>query len=51
MSGTERLLAVLRRETGSWKLPLQMFVGYGLLAYGAAFLVYRLVAALSGQVP
>ncbi|MEJ2533084.1 MAG: ferrous iron transporter B [Halioglobus sp.] len=36
-------LAVLRRESGSWRLPVQMFFGYGLLAYSAAFVTYRLV--------
>jgi len=36
-------LAVLRRESGSWRLPVQMFIGYGLLAYAAAFATYRLV--------
>ncbi len=41
-------LAVLRRESGSWRLPLQMFVGYGLLAYAVAFGVYHLVEALVG---
>jgi ferrous iron transport protein B len=41
-------LAVLRRESGSWKLPLQMFVAYGLLAYAAALVVYHLVEAIAG---
>jgi ferrous iron transport protein B len=40
-------LAVLRRESGSWRLPVQMFAAYGLLAYGAAWAVYLLVSRLS----
>ncbi len=35
-------LATLYREARSVKLPLQMFIGYGVLAYLMAFLVYRL---------
>jgi len=34
-------LAVLKRETGSWKLPLIQFFGYGALAWIAAFIVYN----------
>ena len=41
-------LAVLRRESGSWRLPAQMFVGYGLLAYTSAFVVYHLVELFAG---
>ena len=40
-------LAVLARETGSWKLPIQMFIGYGLFAYASALGMYQLVGALS----
>ena len=36
-------LAILRRESGSWRLPVQLFVGYALFAYGAAWLTYRLI--------
>ncbi len=44
-------LAVLRREAGSWKLPLQMFLAYGLMAYLAAFVVYQLIGLTAGQSP
>jgi len=40
-------LAVLARESGSWKLPVQMFIGYGLFAYASALGVYHLVGALN----
>ncbi|MEM1113855.1 MAG: ferrous iron transporter B [Pseudomonadota bacterium] len=40
-------LAVLRRESGSWRLPVQLFVAYSLLAYGAAFLTFNLVEWLA----
>ncbi len=33
-------LAVLKGETGSWKMPAQIFIGYGLLAYGFAYLAF-----------
>ncbi|PIE37397.1 MAG: ferrous iron transporter B [Gammaproteobacteria bacterium] len=36
-------LSVMRRESGGWKLPLQVFIGYGLLAYAMAWLAYRLL--------
>ena len=39
-------LAVMARETGSWKLPVQMFIGYGLFAYVSALGIFHLVAAL-----
>lgn len=39
-------LATLRRETGSWKMPAQMFVGYGLMAYAAAWIIYTLTSRL-----
>ncbi len=34
-------LAVVRRETGSWKWPVIQFVFMTAVAYGAAFLVYQ----------
>ncbi|HSG90355.1 MAG TPA: ferrous iron transporter B [Pseudomonadales bacterium] len=40
-------LALLRGETGSRKLPLQMFAAYGAIAYGLAFLTYHLVLVLT----
>lgn len=39
-------LAVLARETGSWRLPVQMFIGYGLFAYASALGAYHLVGML-----
>ena len=41
-------LAVLRRESGSWRLPVQLFVAYGLLAYLLAWLAFQLTALLGG---
>lgn len=43
-------LAVLRRESGSWKLPVQMFIGYMLLAYLAAWLTFQLSLLLTSTV-
>lgn len=40
-------LAVVWRETNSWRLPVLMFFGMTLLAYAAAFLTYR-VGSLMG---
>jgi len=37
-------LAILRRETGGWKIPIIMFSYMGLLAYGGAFVAYRLLS-------
>lgn len=34
-------LAVMKRETGSWKLPILQFFGYGALAWIAALVVYN----------
>jgi len=34
-------MAILARESGSWKLPLKMFVAYGVAGYLGAVLVYR----------
>jgi ferrous iron transport protein B len=41
-------LALLARETRSVRLPAQLFLAYGLLAYVLAFVTYRLVGALAG---
>jgi len=38
-------LATLRRESRSWRLPLQLFIGYGVLAYVVAYIFYLLVGA------
>lgn len=35
-------LAVMKRETGSWRLPIWQFVIFGLIAYVAAFVTYQL---------
>ncbi len=40
-------LAVMKRESGSWKLPLQTFTLYAVLAYGAALAVHFLVSFFS----
>ena len=40
-------LAVLQRETGSWRLPVQLFVSYSILAYIAALSVFNLVELLA----
>jgi ferrous iron transport protein B len=40
-------LAVLRKETGSWRLPSQLFVSYSLLAYAAAWLTFIIVQAIA----
>jgi len=34
-------LAVMKRETGSWRLPIIQFIGFGIIAWLAAFAVYR----------
>jgi ferrous iron transport protein B len=39
-------IAVVRRETGGWKWPAIQFAYLGLLAYGGAFLAYRLASLL-----
>jgi ferrous iron transport protein B len=36
-------LAIVRRETGSWKWPIVQFTYMGLLAYVGAFVAYRLI--------
>jgi ferrous iron transport protein B len=40
-------LAVLRRETGSWRLPAQLFVSYSIFAYAAAWLTFILVQSIA----
>lgn len=37
-------LAVIKKETGSWKVPTYLFVGMTLLAYAAAALTYSVLA-------
>ena len=39
-------LAVLAKETGSWRLPTQLFISYSIFAYVAAFLTFHLVELL-----
>jgi len=41
-------LAVVRRETNSWRYPLLMASYLFALAYGAAFITYRVALALAG---
>jgi len=41
-------MAVLGREARSVRLPVQMFVAYGLLAYGGAVAVFQLVSWITG---
>jgi len=41
-------LAVVKRETNSWRWPVIMFVYMIVLAYAAAFVVYHLASALGG---
>ena len=36
-------LAVLKRETGGWKMPALMFLYMGILAYAGSFTAYRLL--------
>ena len=40
-------IAVVRRETGGWKWPLIQFAYMTLLAYGGAFIAYRIVSSLA----
>jgi ferrous iron transport protein B len=35
-------MAVMKRETGSWKWPIIQFIGYGLIAYIGAFAVFQI---------
>ena len=39
-------LAVMAKETGSWRLPSQLFISYSIFAYIAALLTYHLVETL-----
>jgi ferrous iron transport protein B len=41
-------MAVVRRETNSWKWPAVQFLYMLVLAWGAAFLVNHIVIALLG---
>jgi len=41
-------LAVVRRETNSWKYPLLMALYLFVLAYGAAWVTYRVTLWLGG---
>jgi ferrous iron transport protein B len=41
-------MAILSREAGSWRLPLQMFAAYGIAGYLGALAVYQLVTFLDG---
>lgn len=38
-------MAIVKRETGSWKLPILQFIGMGLLAYIAALFVYQIFSS------
>jgi ferrous iron transport protein B len=40
-------LAIMRRETNSWRWPAFAFGYLFVLAYGASFVTYRVVSALS----
>jgi ferrous iron transport protein B len=39
-------VAMVRRETGGWKVPILQFTYMGLLAYAGAYLANRLVTFL-----
>ena len=41
-------LAVVRRETNSWRYPLYMAAYLFALAYAAAFITYRVALAFGG---
>lgn len=36
-------LAILKRETGGWKIPIMMFTYMGILGYVGSFIAYRLL--------
>ena len=36
-------LAILKKESGSWKLPIQVFITYSLMAYFGALVTYGLL--------
>ncbi|HMN33305.1 MAG TPA: ferrous iron transport protein B [Chitinophagaceae bacterium] len=38
-------LAIVKRETGSWKLPILQFLGMGILAYLSSLVVYSLFSS------
>jgi ferrous iron transport protein B len=40
-------MAILSRESGSWRLPIQMFIAYGLAAYLGAVATFQLVSVFS----
>ena len=40
-------LAIMRRETNSWRWPAFAFTYLLVLAYGASFVTYRLVALVA----
>jgi ferrous iron transport protein B len=42
-------VAVVRRETNSWKWPIFQWLYMGVLAWGLAFLTYRIGLALGWQ--
>ena len=42
-------LAVMRRETNSWRWPFFAFSYLLVLAYGASFVTYRVVAGLAAS--
>ena len=42
-------LAVVKRETNSWRYPLIMALYLFALAYAAAFITYRVAVALGGN--
>lgn len=39
-------MAVMKRETGSWKWPIIQFLAYGLIAYIGAFIVFKVASYL-----
>jgi ferrous iron transport protein B len=41
-------MAVVKRETNSWKWPIVQFIYMLVLAYGAAFVVNHVTMALLG---
>lgn len=41
-------MAILAKESGSWRLPMQMLIGYMLLAYTLSWVVFNLVGLLIG---
>jgi ferrous iron transport protein B len=41
-------MAVMKRETGSWKWPIIQFVAFGLIAYIGAFIVFQISTFLEG---